>query len=1182
MKTKHYLEEELFLLIKKDNEVFDFIQDFALDGLWYWDLDNPDNEWMNKKFWITLGYEPGELPYSPSSWNKLVYEKDLNKINKLVTKYLKNPVGLFNSTVRYRHKNGSILWIKCYGKLFKDKKGNFNRFLGAHQNITELKQYEINLEKSNSIANIGFWEFDIENKEFHFNKQALRIIGISSGKKISAQDLLSRIYRKEITVEILKNIKNRAKKTDIEFEFKDYNYEFKWIRLIFTIEKFNEKVKIFGTIQDINLFKKLEFDLYLKNQKLNSILNEMNEVVWSMNLKNSKLQFITPNVSELYGKPINYFEENFKNWENFVIKEDRHIIEKINNDIKYIGFFNEKYRIIDAFGNLKYIKHQGRVIYNMNKKPDRIDGIIINRTKQGLAEEKLAYEENFRNLLLNIASKFIEIKLEKIPHLIQDSLKKMGKFVGADRGYVFEYNFHENTCSNTFEWCNNQISPEINNLQNVPISSFNSIYEKQLKGENISIYDVSKLHDNNSIKQILVSQGIQSILLIPLMHNNNLFGFVGFDYVKKLHLTSKEELQLLGLFANMLSSIHQRKIWENKLVQQEEKYRNIITNIQLGLIELDENLNIVFGNDIFKNIYGIDIYSKIESLSFKEFIGIKNLKTEINSKIKTNGELIEFKIKTLKKEVKWILMSLTENLNDKGKRKGYIALFIDITKEKQTQKDLIDAKKKAEQAAFAKDNFLTNMSHEIRTPIHIMIGIFRLLKENPQSLEFLDWIKKGEGNAKYLLSIINTILDKNKIEKSGVVLNFQSFFIKDICNLIHDQFIELATEQNNTFKIEYNCSSSDLYSDPTKIQQVLVNLLSNSFKFTKNGKVNLIVKELENNDDYIKVYFEVNDTGVGINKKFTKEIFNKFTQESNVLNTNHKGSGLGLSIAQDVIMSLGSEIKLQSEINKGSKFYFTLKISKNKQNQTVTHNHNNNNNDLIKKQIKILLVEDNEMNRYIAKQTLKKINSQVWEATNGYEALKVISNEQFDLILMDIKMPLMDGITCTKHIRENLKLNTPIVAFTANAFNEDIEKYKKIGINETIIKPYEENNLLNLILQLVNSNTLFDLSFVYNLTQNNKELIAEMMKLFFKVTNEALINLNKSIENKNIEYLKKVVHKCKVPLHQLKIEKSFKSIEFIEKYNGTSFTNELITETKNITTIIEKVLIELENLGYKF
>ena len=186
MKSKHYLEEELFLLIKKNNEVFDFIQDFALDGLWYWDLDNPNNEWMNKKFWLTLGYEPGELPYSPSSWNKLVYEKDLNKINKQVNKYLKNPINLFNSTVRYRHKNGSILWIKCYGKLFKDKNGKFNRFLGAHQNITELKQHEINLEKSNSIANIGFWEFDIENKEFNFNILDILIVNIIyTGEQLS-------------------------------------------------------------------------------------------------------------------------------------------------------------------------------------------------------------------------------------------------------------------------------------------------------------------------------------------------------------------------------------------------------------------------------------------------------------------------------------------------------------------------------------------------------------------------------------------------------------------------------------------------------------------------------------------------------------------------------------------------------------------------------------------------------------------------------------------------------------------------------------------------------------------------------------------------------------------------------------------------------------------------------------
>jgi PAS domain S-box-containing protein len=1179
MKTKHYLEEEFFLLIRKNNEVFEFIQDFALDGLWYWDLDNPNNEWMNKKFWLTLGYEPGELPYSPSSWNKLVYEKDLNKINKQVNKYLKKPVGLFTSTVRYRHKNGSILWIKCYGKLFKDKNGKFNRFLVAHQNITELKQHEINLEKSNSIANIGFWEFDIENKEFYFNKQALRIIGISSGKKISAQDLLSRIYRKEITVEILKNIKDRAKKTDIEFEFKDYNYEFKWIRLIFTIEKFNNKVKIFGTIQDIHLFKKLEFDLYLKNQKLNSILNEMNEVVWSMNLKNSKLQFITPNVTELYGMPMNYFEENFKNWEEFVIDEDKDVIGKINNNIKYHGYFNEKYRIIDGFGNLKYIKHQGRVIFNIIKKPERIDGIIINRTQQGLAEEKLAYQENFRDLLLNIASKFIEIKLDKTPEIIQDSLKKMGEFVGADRVYVFKYEFTDFTCSNTFEWCNKDVNPEIENLQNVPIDAFSSVYEKQVNGETISIYDVAKLNDNDELKLILEPQGIQSILLIPLKDNNNLFGFVGFDYVKQLHHTSKEELQLLSLFANMLSSIHQRNLWENRLVHQEEKYRNIITSIQLGLIEINENLNIVFGNDVFKKIYGIQNHDW-QNLSFVQFLGKNNFGKKNNVTQMTNGELFEFKITTPKKEVKWLLMSFAENINDKGERIGFIALFIDITKEKNTQKDLIKAKKKAEQAALAKDTFLTNMSHEIRTPINIMMGIFRLLKENPQSDELIDCIKKGESNAKYLLSIINTILDKNKMEQTGVNLQFQSFFIKDVCNLIQDQFIELATIQNNNFTIDYNCSSSEIYSDPIKIQQVLVNLLSNSFKFTQNGTVKLVVNEIENNSNDVKILFEVIDTGIGIHKKFIKEIFNKFTQEANDFNINHKGSGLGLSIAKDIVDALESELKLESEMGKGSRFYFTLHLKKinstTKPNNDATLLNTLSN----EKPIKILVVEDNEMNRFIAKQSLKKINAQIWEAENGKEALKIIKEEQFDLILMDVQMPVMDGVTCSKYIRQKLKLNTPIIAFTANAFKEDSEKYKQIGINQTIIKPYDESELLHSIRQLTQANPLYDLSFVINLTQNNEKLISEMINLFFKVTQEALLNIEKSVKNKNIELLKKVVHKTKVPLHQLKIESSFKSIIFIEKFEGNLFTDELMKETQNILSIIENVRAELTSVGY--
>lgn len=368
MIKKHYLENELFLLIQNNNDVFDFIQDFALDGLWLWDLENPEHEWMNKKFWQTLGYEPGELPYSPESWKQLVYEKDFYKINKVVNKYIQNPVGYFNTIVRYKHKNGNILWIRCYGKLFRDLNGNYNRLLGAHQNITDLKLNEFFLEKSNSIANIGFWEFEVSSKTFQLSKQALKIIGLSSAKKITVADLLIRIYRKDIIEKILHNIKNNVKKTDVEFEFKDFNYDYRWLRLIIIIEKNNDNIKIYGTIQDINEFKKLQFDLFAKNQKLNSILNEMKEVVWSYNLKSFKLQFITPSVFDVYGKPIKYFEEEFKNWEKFVHPDDQHIITKIYKDLGFLGAFNEKYRIIDANGNLKYIRHQGKLILDINKK----------------------------------------------------------------------------------------------------------------------------------------------------------------------------------------------------------------------------------------------------------------------------------------------------------------------------------------------------------------------------------------------------------------------------------------------------------------------------------------------------------------------------------------------------------------------------------------------------------------------------------------------------------------------------------------------------------------------------------------------------------------------------------------------------------------------------------------------
>lgn len=1175
MNKKHYLEEELFLLVKNNNDVFDFIQDFALDGLWLWDLENPEHEWMNKKFWQTLGYEPGELPYSPESWKSLVYEKDFYKLNKVVNKYLQNPVGYFNSIVRYKHKNGSILWVRCCGKLFRDLNGNNNRLLGAHQNITDLKLNEFFLEKSNSIANIGFWEFDVSDKTFQFSKQALKIIGLSSAKKITVADLLIRIYHKDIIEKILHNIKNNIKKTDIEFEFKDFNYDYRWLRLIIIIENNYDNIKIYGTIQDINVFKKLQLDLFAKNQQLNSILNEMKEVVWSYNLKNFKLQFITPSVFDVYGKPIKYFEEEFKNWEKFVHPDDQHIITKIYKDLGFLGAFNERYRIIDANGNLKYIRHQGKLILDINKKKERIDGVIIDRTQQRLAELKIEYEEKFRNLLLLIASKLIEITFDQIPIVIQDSLAQMGEFVGADRVYVFDYNLDNKTFSNTYEWFNDGIKPEINNFQNIPLEKFLYLYNKLQQNEIISIYNVNELSNSDGLKQILVTQNIQSIVLIPLFDNNSLFGFVGFDYIKNKHQSSYEEIQLLNLFAKMLSGVYQRIKWETKLLHQEQKYRNIITSIQLGFIEINNDLEIVFGNKIFELFSG---YSEKEwsKLSFHQFLGMSNLNNNIDEF--SNGELFEFKIKTKHKDTKWILMSVTESNNDLGEKNGYIALFLDISKEKTTQKDLIEAKKKAEKAAKAKDTFLTNMSHEIRTPINIMMGIFRILKEKISTDELIELIKKGETNAEYLLSIINAILDKNKIEESGVEINLQSFNLKNLSNSLELQFRNLANQQNNRFEISLNTSDIELFSDLIKIKQVLVNLLSNAFKFTKNGEINLIIKEISKNEDFAKVYFEVNDNGVGINKKFIKELFNKFTQENNDLNIINKGSGLGLSIANDIVKALGGNLNVDSELNVGSKFYFTLNIKICPSNLMSF----NNSSEILIPQTnfiaKILLVEDNEMNRFIAKESLKKLNCEIWEAENGKIAIEMIKKINFDVILMDIQMPVMDGIECTKLIRQKLKLKTPIIAFTANAFTEEGLDYQKIGMDYILIKPYDEIKFLNAIVNSLPQKVKIDFSFLDKITNNNAVLKKEMIDLFIKVTHEAVVNLKTAIKNSDVEKIKKITHKVKAPLQQLKVKDTFNSINFIENYNSKKIEPQLLTEINNIIQTINSTHQEIENI----
>jgi len=379
--------------------------------------------------------------------------------------------------------------------------------------------------------------------------------------------------------------------------------------------------------------------------------------------------------------------------------------------------------------------------------------------------------------------------------------------------------------------------------------------------------------------------------------------------------------------------------------------------------------------------------------------------------------------------------------------------------------ELEEALKIANTAKEVKSNFLANMSHEIRTPMNGILGFTELLLKtniNTKQKKYLDIV---EGSTRTLMSIINDILDFSKIESGKIEIDLVEVDItKELINNIL-LFSKNAKKKgiNYNFHIDKNIANS-LYVDIHKLKQVLSNLISNAIKFTnKNKKINITIKLKNDLNNKQNILFSVEDQGLGIPIDKQERIFEAFTQADNSTTRKFGGTGLGLNISTAIVKLLGGELKLKSKENIGSNFYFELEFKKpvqikKNENKTLNTNIRNNYNNL-----NILIVDDNEINLLLISEILKNLNIKFKLANNGKIAIDKCKKEKFNIILMDINMPILNGIEATNIIRNKYKIDTPIVALTVNSKKEVKKKFLDYGMDDYLSKPFNVDKFIEII-----------------------------------------------------------------------------------------------------------------------
>ncbi|MBS1664592.1 MAG: response regulator [Bacteroidetes bacterium] len=496
-------------------------------------------------------------------------------------------------------------------------------------------------------------------------------------------------------------------------------------------------------------------------------------------------------------------------------------------------------------------------------------------------------------------------------------------------------------------------------------------------------------------------------------------------------------------------------------------------------------------------------------------------------------------------------------LDEQGRIVQYFAMVEDVTINKELERDIIEAKEQAEQSSRAKENFLANMSHEIRTPMNAILGMSRQLKKtnlNEQQRFFLDTIHSA---ADHLLVIINDILDISKIEAGKLVLENIGFSLEELAGKIQRVMYHKAEEKGLLLSVVVDPAiPAVLVGDPYRLNQVLLNLISNSIKFTVKGRVELRCEVIEDG----RIRCSVMDTGIGMDEGFRAHLFEKFEQEDAAVARKHGGTGLGMSITKHLVELMGGTIQVESRKGVGTRVYVEVPLPRGMLEELPVKEEKVTSAEILKGK-RILLVEDNEMNRLVATTVLHHYGAVVTEAFNGAEAITCLQAGTFDLVLMDMQMPVMDGLEATRRIRQLISPTLPVIALTANAIKGESDKCLDAGMNDYLSKPFEEDELIGKIAHWLDCGMptvaaacaprtalpLYDLSKLREVSRGNEAFVEKVVRLFLLQVPSAVCEIRKAYEAADYKQVKDVTHRIRPVLDSLGVRCLTEDLKELER-----------------------------------
>lgn len=1025
-------------------------QRIARIGSWEFDIATGVSTWSEQQFLI-LGFDPNvPLPNYANFFDILPLE-DQPKLRAAVEEAIANgtPYMVEHGIIR---PDGSICHIISRGEAVYNEQGQVIKLVGTITDISDRKQAEIALQDSetqlrNLFSSMKDYIF-VLSREGKYLKIAPTQANIdSNGLMKLNQNLRQHIPQRtaDLFLGTIQQVLNTQKSVELEYSLEIMGKEL-WFS---TIVSPLDQESVLWVARDITDRKQAEIALQQSEERRQLALSLTNTGSWEFDVATGEAIWSGTHY-RLMGLTPHELSSNYQTWRDRVHPEDLEWVEAaFNQALETHSLLDIEYRIIYPDGTVRWVLTKGQGIYNQNGQAEKMIGVMLDISDRKALELALKDSETNLSDILNSATSIItRVEISKDGTW---NIKYVSKVCEAISGYSSQELIDDQAL-----WVSSIYPEDWQSLgEQIYADIFNEVggtYIYRFRHKDGSLRWISQT--NHSRWDAFLNAYVVTTLTSDVSDRKQLEQELTYslDLRELLFNESTDALFLVDSKTSLIFDCNQQAM---KLFEADRK---------------SQLLNIV-GRILHKN-----------DLTAQELAWINQ---EMAEKRFCN---LEVEYVTFKGNYFWgdLLLKRIEF----GDQYFSLARIADITIRKQTEFALSEAKAAAEEATRAKSAFLANMSHEIRTPMNGVIGMTQLLETTELTEEQQDFVKIIADSGEALLAVINDILDFSKIESGMLTIESREFVLQDlvkaVCDILRNQAI--AKNIDLTYTITSGVPAT-VIGDRDRLRQVLLNLVGNAVKFTPQGQVSIAVTGRVIGNRY-ELSFAVSDTGIGIQSDQMAQLFQPFTQVDTSISRQYGGTGLGLAISKRLVELMGGTIWFDScgsvggnpplgwqpmLRSQGSTFYFTIgvathleigspseallnKISKALIDKSIAQ----------KFPLRILLAEDNLVNQMVAGALLKKLGYQINVVNNGLEALQAVQQQDYDLILMDVQMPEMNGLTATKLIREYLSTQpngkpVKIVAMTANAMAEDRQSCLDVGMDDYISKPINVQEIIRIV-----------------------------------------------------------------------------------------------------------------------